>query len=68
MSLLDPATKALLPKEDLRRVLLHHRVDPDKPIISSCATGITAAVLDAALEEAGMGTPDTRKVYDGSWV
>ncbi|KAI9888058.1 MAG: hypothetical protein M1823_000180 [Watsoniomyces obsoletus] len=68
MSLLDPATKALLPKEDLKRILLHQGVDPEKPIISSCATGITAAVLDAALEEAGFGTPDTRKVYDGSWV
>lgn len=67
-SLLDPATKALLPKDQLRKVLEGHNLDPNKPIISTCGTGVTAAVLDAALEEAGIGDAQNRKVYDGSWT
>ena len=66
--LLFPDSKALLGKNQLRRVLREHHVDPDKPIISTCGTGITAAILDAALEEAGMGDPKSRKLYDGSWT
>jgi thiosulfate/3-mercaptopyruvate sulfurtransferase len=42
-------------------------VDPTKPIISSCGTGVTAAVIDAALFEAGYPM-ETRKIYDGSWT
>lgn len=42
-------------------------VDPTKPIINSCGTGVTAAVIDAALLEAGF--PENKKrVYDGSWT
>ena len=42
-------------------------LDPQKPIITSCGTGVTAAVLDAALEEAGFGSSN-RRLYDGSWT
>ena len=66
--LLDPETKALLPREELRKVFKQRGVDPDKPIITSCGTGVTAAVLDAALEVAGIGRGGNRKLYDGSWT
>ncbi|KAI0203520.1 Rhodanese-like domain-containing protein [Astrocystis sublimbata] len=65
---LDPTTKTLLPKDQLRKLFEKKGIDPSKPIISSCGTGVTAVVIDAALEHAGYGSPETRKVYDGSWT
>lgn len=65
---LDPQTKTFLPKDQLRKLFQDKGVDPTKPIISSCGTGVTAVVIDAALNEAGFGTPETRRVYDGSWT
>ncbi|KAL1303811.1 hypothetical protein AAFC00_000272 [Neodothiora populina] len=65
--LLDPETKVLLPKEKLQDIFKEKGIDPAKPIISSCGTGVTATIIDAALTEAGF--PDTnRRVYDGSWT
>lgn len=66
--LLDPKTKAFLPAEELRRIFESKGIDPSKPIISSCGTGVTAAVIDAALTEAGIGTDRSRRLYDGSWT
>jgi len=66
-SLLDPKTKTLLPAKELRRIFESKGVDPTKPIVSSCGTGVTAAVIDAALTEAGYGEGD-RRIYDGSWT
>ena len=65
--LLNPNTKALLPAAELRKVFASKGVDGTKPIISTCGTGVTASVIDAALTEAGLGQGD-RKVYDGSWT
>lgn len=65
--LLDPNTKAYLPPEELRRVFEQRGVDPSKPVISSCGTGVTATVIDAALIEAGYGA-GSRRIYDGSWT
>ncbi|KAG9651023.1 Rhodanese-like protein, partial [Aureobasidium melanogenum] len=65
--LLDPETKTLLSRDELLDIFRTKGVDPTKPIISSCGTGVTASVIDAALTEAGF--PETnRKVYDGSWT
>ncbi|KAF2454300.1 Rhodanese-like domain-containing protein [Lineolata rhizophorae] len=65
--LLDPVTKALLPAEQLKAYFEGKGVDVSKPIISSCGTGVTAAVIDAALTEAGY--PElSRRLYDGSWT
>lgn len=66
--LLDPKTGALLSGEELRRVFQSKGVKEDKPIISSCGTGVTAAVIDAALGEAKYGREDDRRLYDGSWT
>ncbi len=40
-------------------------VDLSRPVISSCGSGITASVLDLALERIGHRA---HSVYDGSWV
>jgi len=66
-TVLDPATKAFLPPEKLKEVFTNKGVDPEKPVISSCGTVVTACVLETALSEA-YGSPETRKVYDGSWT
>ncbi|KAI4130397.1 MAG: hypothetical protein LQ338_001735 [Usnochroma carphineum] len=66
--LLDPKTGALLPGEELRRLFESKGVDPERPIVSSCGTGVTAAVVDAALGEAGYGRAEARRLYDGSWT
>lgn len=65
--LLDPKTKTFLAAAELRKVFDERGVDPQKPIISSCGTGVTAAVIDAALTEAGYGE-GSRRIYDGSWT
>lgn len=66
--LLIPKTGALLSGEELKNVFEKKGIDPQKPIVSSCGTGVTAAVIDAALGEAGFGNPQTRRLYDGSWT
>lgn len=66
-SLLDPETKTLLPADQLRALFQAKGIDPAKPIISSCGTGVTAAVIDAALAEAGF-PEEKRRIYDGSWT
>ena len=39
-------------------------VDLDKPMVTSCGSGVSAAILSAALET--LGKP-ARAIYDGSW-
>ncbi|PID36419.1 MAG: 3-mercaptopyruvate sulfurtransferase [Rhodobacterales bacterium] len=49
----------------LKAAILKSGVDLDKPIITSCGSGVTAALLAFALERIG----HTRHaVYDGSWA
>lgn len=40
-------------------------IDLDKPLITSCGSGVSAAILSAALET--IGRP-ARAIYDGSWA
>lgn len=51
--------------EDLRTVFANAGVDLDKPVVTSCGSGITASVLLFALHL--VGTSDTA-LYDGSWM
>jgi thiosulfate/3-mercaptopyruvate sulfurtransferase len=67
-TVLDPATKAFFPPEKLREIFQGKGIDPNKPIISSCGTGVTACVLETALTVADYGNPARRRVYDGSWT
>jgi thiosulfate/3-mercaptopyruvate sulfurtransferase len=66
--LLDPITKAFLPAAELKKVLEKKGIDPTRPVINSCGTGVTAAIIDAALTEIGHGDEKNRKLYDGGWT
>jgi thiosulfate/3-mercaptopyruvate sulfurtransferase len=50
---------------DLRAVFEGAGVDLGKPAITSCGSGITAAVLSLALERMGHRN---HALYDGSWA
>ncbi len=49
----------------LRRVFENAGLDLSKPIVTTCGSGVTAAILTLALEE--LGHTDN-KLYDGSWA
>jgi thiosulfate/3-mercaptopyruvate sulfurtransferase len=66
--LLDSDTKALLPPEKLKEIFESKGLDSKKPIIASCGTGVTAAMIEIALQEADFGPKDDRRLYDGSWT
>ena len=38
-------------------------VDVERPVITTCGSGVTAAILTLALAELGHGS----RLYDGSW-
>lgn len=59
--------KSFLSKEKLVELFEEVGVDPEKPIIVSCGTGVTACVLKAALDAAGYNKKGIQ-VYDGSWT
>ncbi|MCJ8138974.1 3-mercaptopyruvate sulfurtransferase [Falsirhodobacter halotolerans] len=63
-ALSDPATGKVLPPEALRDRFVQAGVDLDRPIITSCGSGVTAAALAFALALLGR---DDVAVYDGSW-
>jgi thiosulfate/3-mercaptopyruvate sulfurtransferase len=50
---------------DLAAIFKKAKVNLDKPIVTSCGSGVTAAILTLALTE--LGATDL-KLYDGSWA
>jgi thiosulfate/3-mercaptopyruvate sulfurtransferase len=54
----------LLPPEQLRQAFAAGGVDIDKPIITSCGSGVSAATVWLALEALGK---EPKGLYDGSW-
>lgn len=50
---------------DLRRVLEESGADLDKPVITTCGSGVTAAIINLALERIGK---TDHALYDGSWA
>jgi thiosulfate/3-mercaptopyruvate sulfurtransferase len=64
-TLLDPATKTFLPTPALTAKFRNAGVDLAKPVVTSCGSGITAAVLSFALHLIGH---DDVALYDGSWA
>ncbi|ABV91895.1 3-mercaptopyruvate sulfurtransferase [Dinoroseobacter shibae DFL 12 = DSM 16493] len=52
------------PLDELRAAFVAAGVDLDKPVITTCGSGVTAAILSLALER--LGHRD-HSLYDGSW-
>ena len=64
VSLINP-DGTLKPASELRQIFAAAKVNPDRPVIASCGSGVTAGVIALAL--AVLGRPDAA-VYDGSWT
>ena len=62
--LIDAATGTMKPLDQLRQAFAATGVDLDKPIATSCGSGVSAAVLTLALYRLGVANP---ALYDGSW-
>ena len=62
--LFDSRTGTMKPLDDLRRLFGDAGVDLNKPIVTSCGSGVSALVLTLALYR--LGVWDTA-LYDGSW-
>jgi thiosulfate/3-mercaptopyruvate sulfurtransferase len=54
----------LLPPDELRKAFAAGGVDLDKPTITSCGSGVSAAILWLALDAIGR---EPAALYDGSW-
>jgi thiosulfate/3-mercaptopyruvate sulfurtransferase len=63
-NLFDAATGTMKPLDELKKAFAGAGVDTAKPIVTSCGSGVSAAVLTLALYR--LGVEDTA-LYDGSW-
>ncbi|WP_425418199.1 3-mercaptopyruvate sulfurtransferase [Oricola indica] len=50
--------------DGLRQTFTDSGIDPSRPVVTTCGSGVTAAVISLALESLGS---DDHKLYDGSW-
>jgi thiosulfate/3-mercaptopyruvate sulfurtransferase len=55
---------SLLSPDELRRRFADAGIDLSKPVVTSCGSGVTAAIVTLALETLGHSR---HKLYDGSW-
>ncbi len=55
----------LVSPDRIAQALKKAGVDPDKPVITSCGSGVTAAILTLGLDALGK---KPARVYDGSWA
>jgi thiosulfate/3-mercaptopyruvate sulfurtransferase len=62
--LFDPATGAMKPLEQLREAFASAGVKVEAPIVTTCGSGVSAAVLTIALYRLGV---ENTALYDGSW-
>ncbi|MCO5156147.1 MAG: 3-mercaptopyruvate sulfurtransferase [Aquamicrobium sp.] len=63
--LTDPATGRLRPADEIRALFAGAGLRDDRPVVTSCGSGVTAGVLFLAL--ALIGRTDVA-LYDGSWT
>ena len=56
---------SLKPASELRDIFQALGVNGSDPVITSCGSGVTAAVITLALAEAGYGL---HRLYDGAWA
>jgi thiosulfate/3-mercaptopyruvate sulfurtransferase len=59
------ANGKLRPLSELRQAIEDSGIDLGKPIVTSCGSGITAAIITLALESLGH---EENALYDGSWA
>ncbi|XP_065619537.1 thiosulfate/3-mercaptopyruvate sulfurtransferase 1, mitochondrial isoform X2 [Quercus suber] len=59
------ASQSLLPADELKKRFEEEGIPLEKPVVTSCGTGVTACVLALGLHR--LGKPDV-VVYDGSWT
>jgi thiosulfate/3-mercaptopyruvate sulfurtransferase len=59
------ADGSMRPPEEIAREFASAGVDPARPIVSSCGSGVTAAILTLAAEMIGARE---LSLYDGSWA
>jgi thiosulfate/3-mercaptopyruvate sulfurtransferase len=63
--LIDPATATMRPLAELRALFGGEGLDLARPVVTTCGSGVSAAVLTLALYRLGLrGTA----IYDGSWT
>lgn len=55
----------LRPAADIEAAFREAGVDLDRPVITSCGSGVSAAILAAALDSVGR---PVKAIYDGSWA
>jgi thiosulfate/3-mercaptopyruvate sulfurtransferase len=63
-NLFDAASGVMKPLSELRAAFADAGVKLDAPIVTSCGSGVSAAVLTLALYRLGVENP---ALYDGSW-
>lgn len=63
--LVDEATQCFKPAELLEREFRQAGIDPGRPVVCTCGTGVTASVLALGLYCIGQ---TGAAVYDGSWT
>jgi thiosulfate/3-mercaptopyruvate sulfurtransferase len=63
MSVIENGT--LASPEKIRAALAQAGVDPEKPVVTSCGSGVSAALMWLALD--AVGKPP-QALYDGSWA
>ncbi|MEE2968751.1 MAG: 3-mercaptopyruvate sulfurtransferase [Pseudomonadota bacterium] len=64
-NLIDPESGLFLDSEGLSASFADAGIDMDRPVITSCGSGVTACVLALGLHLLGN---DSVAVYDGSWT
>jgi len=62
---IDPQRGTMLPAEQLKAKIEAAGIDPNRPIVASCGSGISACILALGLHL--IGARDVA-VYDGSWA
>lgn len=63
--LFDPRTGAMKSPDELRRIFVGTGIDLAKPVVTTCGSGVSAAVLTLALYRLGVRGS---ALYDGSWA
>ncbi|MBI4968995.1 MAG: 3-mercaptopyruvate sulfurtransferase [Rhodospirillales bacterium] len=64
-AMIDERERTMLPPDRLAQAIVQAGIDPAKPLVATCGTGVTACVIALALYLLGHKEV---AVYDGSWA